>query len=160
MNKWKNFLSKNSGFTVIELIVIITIIAVLLGVITLNLTSIQQKVSISTTAETVIADIKGQQIKAMIGDTQGISSASDYSVHFDEDEYVLFRGSSYSALSSTNFVVKLPANLKFQIPATDIIFSKISGELPLQTSIILKDITNSSQKTININKYGVVTGVN
>lgn len=154
------FLRTNSaGFTLVELAVVIGVLATLLGIATISLGNVQQKASINTTVQTIISDMKGQQIKAMIGDTEGRVSASAYGVHFDANQYVLFNGSTYSALEPSNFVVPLPPNLQCMTP-TDIIFSQREGELPSATSIIIKNVTNNEEKTIQLNKYGVVTGVN
>lgn len=149
----------NEGFTLVELGVVIGILATLLGLTTISLTSVQQKTSINSTVQTIISDMKAQQIKAMVGDTEGRPLASAYGVHFDTNEYVLFNGSTYSSSDTTNFVVPLPSNLECTTP-TDVIFSQIGGELGNATSITIANQTGGEQKTIQLNRYGVVIGVN
>lgn len=157
----KNISSKinDRGFTLVELGVVIGILAVLLSFATIGLSSVQQKVSINTTVQTIISDMKEQQIKAMIGDTEGRPSGSAYGVHFDTNQYVLFNG-AYSVAEPSNFVVTLPSNLEFTTSGVNVIFSQTEGELGSPASVTISSTASNEQKTIQLNKYGVVTGVN
>lgn len=157
----KNISSKTGsyGFTLVELMVVMGILATLIGIVTINLSGAQQKVSVNSTIQVIISDMKEQQIKAMIGDTEGRPTASSYGVHFDANQYVLFNGSAYSSTDTSNFAVPLSPNLQFTTPI-DIIFSRASGELITSASVTVQNITNSEQKTIQLNRYGVVTSVN
>lgn len=150
---------KNKGFTLVEISVVVGVLITLLGLASINLPNIQQKTSMSTTLQVLISDMKAQQIKAMIGDTEGRPSASAYGVHFEANQYVLFNGSTYSSTDPANFPVSLPSTLQSILP-TDIIFSQVSGELAGPSSATIQDITNGQQKTIHLNRYGVVAAVN
>lgn len=151
---------KNAGFSLVELILIMSIMATLIGLTTINLVNSQQRASLSSLVQNLISDIRQQQIKAMVGDTEGAADANSYGVHIDSNKYVLFRGISYDPLEISNFAVNLPNNMIFVTPGLDIIFSKVSGDIVAAASFQLQDTTNGNLKTIQINKYGVVTGVN
>lgn len=151
---------KDAGFSLVELILVMSIMATLIGLITINLVNSQQRASLSSLVQNLISDIRQQQIKAMVGDTDGGASANSYGIHIDSNKYVLFRGTSYDPLETSNFAVNLPKNMIFVTPGLDIIFSKVSGEISAAASFQLQDTTNGNLKTIQINKYGVVTGVN
>jgi len=138
---------------------VLSILTTLLGFVTINLSSSQQKTSLSTTVQTIISDMKAQQIKAMTSDTEGRPTPSSYGIHFDANQYVLFHGSAYLSTDPSNFVVPLPPNLECTIP-TDVIFSQRSGEIGASTAITIENVTSSEQRTIQLNKYGVVTAVN
>jgi prepilin-type N-terminal cleavage/methylation domain-containing protein len=146
------------GFTLIELLLVITLTAFLLGFVTINLMRSQQSASMNAVEQVLFSDLKQQQIKAMIGDTEGRAEAGAYGIHFDYNKYVLFNG-SYSAADSGNFVINLPNNIQFDNSNSNIIFLKLSGELSATStsSAVLRDITNGNKKTIIINKYGVIT---
>jgi len=148
------------GFTLIELMVVITITAILLGFITINLVSSQQRASLNAIEQELLADLKQQQLKAMIGDTEGRETSDTYGIHFDSGKYTLFHG-TYSSTDSANFAINLDQNFQFQSPGTDIIFSKISGEISAGsiTNIVIRDSTNGNVKTITVNRYGVVTQI-
>jgi len=148
-------MKSNHGFTLVELAVVGSIILTLLGFITINLVNSQQNASLTSQEEILLADLKQQQTKAMIGDTEGRTDSDQYGIHFDLKNYVLFHGSVYLAEDSANSIINLSDNMEFDNPGFDIIFSKTKGETVPKT-IILKDVTNSRSKKIHINQYGVV----
>ena len=152
---------KTSGFSLVELIVVLSILATLLGLTSIRLVNSQQKVSIDSTLQTFISDIKQQQIKAMTGDSEGRVTSDSYGAYVDSADlthYYLFHG-SYVVGDPANFKVDLPGNFQFT-SGINIVFGKISGEISAAASVVVKDTTNNNTKTVQINKYGVVTGVN
>lgn len=148
------------GFTLVELIVAMSIMATLVGLITINLSYSERKTTLASWVQTLIADVRQQQIKAMIGDSQGRPTPDSYGIHLDTDQYVLFHGITYSPEESSNSKISLPQNLQFVNSGTDIIFAKISGEISSLSIIQLRDTTNSNTRTIRLNRYGVIAGVN
>ena len=149
---------KSFGFTLIELIVVVSVIVTLLGFITISLVRSQQTVSLTSTEEILISELKQQQLKSMIGDTEGRASSDSYGIHFDQAAYTLFHG-AYSAGEASNSVINLDSNMQFNNAPFDVIFSKKSGEISSATIIKLQDNTNSSLKRIHLNIYGTVTQV-
>src|SRR5579864_8290274 len=93
------------GFTVVEVILVIFILFILLGLITVNLFKFQNTSQLSSTVSSFLADYKEQQIKAMVGDTQGAGTVSSYGVHFETTSYTLFRNNYGTA----NFTINLPS---------------------------------------------------
>lgn len=142
------------GFTLPELVIVIGIITILFGFISINLIHLQRQSYLTTTVDTLVSDLYSQQNKAMVGDTEGRATTDNYGVHFDTNKYSLFHGSSFS---SSDFDVKLDPSLTFT-SVTNIVFQKGSGEVAgAPISVILKDITNTDQKTIQTNVYGAIT---
>ena len=131
----------------------------LLGFITISLVRSQQTASLTATEEILLADLREQQLKSMIGDTEGRASSDSYGVHFESDRYVLFHGATYSPTDTSNSVINLENNMQFNSAGFDIIFSKLSGTISAATIIELQDNTNSAIKRIYMNVYGVVTQV-
>jgi len=158
-------MKKNAGFTLIELLMTMTVMGILLGLTTLNFTSIQRKTTLATTVEAVISDLGQQQIKAMVGDTEGRNILDNYGIHFISTGYTLFYG-SYSATNSANFSVTMPTGQQViaSLPNAEVIFQKGSGDivnyLATQSAITLRDTTTGEQKLIQLNRYGVVMSVN
>jgi prepilin-type N-terminal cleavage/methylation domain-containing protein len=145
------------GFTLIELAVVIAITVILLGFITINLVRSQQGASLTSIEEILLADLRQQQLKAMIGDTEGRSTSDAYGIHFDANRYVLFHG-TYSDSENTNSVVNLEDNMQFNNPNYDVIFSRLSGATSAKI-IELQDNTNLKLKKIHLNALGVATQV-
>jgi len=155
------------GFSMMEFLCIMAIILLLGSFITFNLIRTQQHTSLDTTIDTLIADIKQQQIKAMIADTEGRGVTDTYGIYFQATKYTLFHGSIYTANDPANYVVNLDTNLQFVnilFPSTSIIFTKGSGEVAGfvngTNTIQIKNTISNEVKTMTINKYGAVTGVN
>ena len=134
------------------------IFAVITSLVTINLLNAQHTASIDSTVTTLIADLKQQQLKTMVGDTEGRGVTDQYGVYFAADKYVLFHG-SYNPADNSNFVVNLEGTLNFTVNG-EVVFSKGSGEKSGLNAIVINDSLTSRQKTININTYGVVTTVN
>lgn len=155
------------GFTLPELIVVIGVFSVLLSVIVINLLTAHSNVSLASTIEVLIADIKDQQNKSMAGDTMGTSSNQNFGIYLESNQYTLFHGPSYTPGDSSNFVVELDNTVSFDsisFPSSQIVFSSGSGEIngfvSGSDSLVVKGSTTSQQKTIKLNRYGVVTQAN
>lgn len=145
------------GFTLVEIALVLSLTLILLGFITVNLNRSQQGASLVAAEQVLLSDLKQQQLKAMIGDTEGRATSDPYGIHFDSNQYVLFHGATYSAMDNTNSIISLANNMQFDSPNFNVIFLKLSGEISAASSVILKDTTNGNAKTIMINRYGVVT---
>lgn len=135
-----------SGLTLIELMVAMGITLTLLTIGSLAFIKPQQKVNIDTVVNTLIADIKSQQTKAMSGDT-----ASNYTIHFEENRYIL-----------DNFTVLLDENVRITnitFNNQDLVFQKGSGEVNFvgsQNSLNIINDNSDESVQISINKYGTI----
>lgn len=149
------------GFTLVELAVVTSIFVTLLGFITISLVRSQQTASLTSIEEILVADLKQQQLKAMIGDTEGRATSDSYGIHFDSNRYVTFHGTTYSSADTSNSFFNLASNMQFNNSGTKIIFKTTSGEITDDSisSIVLRDITNGNTKTIKMNQYGVIKEV-
>jgi type II secretory pathway pseudopilin PulG len=153
LSSLKSQVSSPKGFTLAEMVVIIAISLTMLGLGTLSLVNSQAKASLSTVIETFIADLKEQQVKAMVGDTEGSGSISDYGIDFETTSYTLFRN-TYTLGGSANYALTLPPTI--QVTSAQILFTKGSGETTPAT-ITFTDTTTNEQRTVTINKYGAIT---
>lgn len=146
------------AFTVIELIVVMGIVAVIVGAISFNLLSGQRQVVKTGIVEQVVADIRSQQSKTMIGDGSGAS----FGVHFGSNFYTLFTGSTYNVNDSSNFVVNMDNNIQFTttFAGGNIVFTPVSGEVTNyqtgQDTLTEIDATDNTFHILHVNKYGVV----
>ncbi len=154
------------GFTIIEIIVVLGILATLLSIGYVRFTDIARRAPLSATVETVIADLRGQQTKAMSGYAGGGTVADDYGVYFDTNSYTLFKGSAYPTGDSANAITVLPEYITFSsvvFPDSSVVFTKGSGEVSDYSAsgntITLTQTLSGEQKTITINRYGAVLSV-
>ncbi len=150
------------GFTVIEVALVGSIFAILVGIATVNLFKFQHTSQLSSTLESFMADSKEQQIKAMVGDTEGTGTFANYGVHFESNSYTLFR----NTYGTANFTVNLPSTITFTttLPSSQIIYTQGSGEVSGftigQNTVTMRDTVDGSQKVITFNRYGVISAVN
>lgn len=160
-------LGLNKGFTLVEMMVTMIVFATLIGIVTINLLTAKHTSSLTGTIDTLVADMHQQQLRAMVGDARGLSANDSYGIHFETSTYTLFHGTTYSASDSANSVVSLGDTLQFNnvtFSGNQIVFTKGSGEVAnyasASSTFVVKDTTSTSQKTISVNRLGVVTGIN
>jgi prepilin-type N-terminal cleavage/methylation domain-containing protein len=155
--------SAQRGYTLVELMVVIGILLVVMGFLTINLLRSQEKASVTATINILESALREQQMKAMSGDTEGRSTASEYGVKFFSDRYVLFHGVSYDPSDAANFPTILEGTLQFATTLTnnEVIFSRGSGEVVggQGGDITLQSGSQNEQAILHLNKYGVVSGL-
>ena len=154
------------GVTLIEVLVVIGVLLTLIGIASVSFLPFRSKSTLDTAITTLISDIKSQQIKAVVGDTEGRGTSDNYGVHFETNSYTLFHGTIFNPSDTSNFTVALNDGIQIEsrFPSSQIIFSIKSGEVisfsETQNSITLEDTVQGSSKTVDINRYGVITSVN
>lgn len=104
---------------------------------------------LSAETQTVIGILRRAQDMAMANKYE-----KSFGVSIQENQYVLFRGTSYSS-RTISFDEVYPKTKSVAItPLNDIVFERISGE-PAQAITLTLSNTNSSQK-IDINIQGTI----
>jgi len=156
----------SSGFTLIEILMVMVISVTLVGLITVSFLRTKQTTSINNSVNKIISDMNSQQLKAMAGSTDGAINSSAYGIYFTQDSYVLFRGSSYSPTDPANISISLDQNINISnisFPGNTIIYSQQSGEIsgfnPSSNRLTVNNISANTQRTITINRYGVLTSI-
>lgn len=148
-----------TGFTLIELIVVLGMLATLTGLSYLTLFGRIQQTDVASVMVSLVADLRSQQTSAMSGEqTNGSTS---YGVHLDANQYVTFSGSTYSANDPGNAAFPVSgAHLSTTFTGGDIVFSPGSGEITGFVSngnaITVTSNEGGSSRTIRLNRYGVV----
>lgn len=152
---------KEAGYTLTEVLIMIGIFAILSSFAVTNLLRPQSKVSIDSTVNTLIADLRNQQLKAMVGDAESTGTASAYGIYVETTKYTVFKGSTYVSSDSSNFIVNMEPTISLSttLPSSQIVFSRVNGEVSGFTSgsntITIINSTTNTQKTITLNRYGV-----
>ncbi len=150
------------GFTLVELIIVMSIFGILVGLATVNMGGTQRRITLRSITKTLHADIYQQQTKSMIGDTEGRTSADVYGVRFETDRYILFHGLTYDPADPANLSLELPNGIQFSnvtLPNSEIIFTRkglVNNFSSGQNSITIQ-YASGNATTISFNKYGVAT---
>ena len=151
------------GFTMLELMLTMSILAILFGLTVVSLTNIIPKANTRAAAEVLVADLREQQMKAMSGYEAITGGASNYGIFFETNRYTLFTGNSYVMGNQENFVVNLQNGLVFDttnLPLSTIVFTKGSGDPTNYSatyhSIQIRNVVTAEQRTITFNQSGVL----
>jgi len=167
MQRRRSLFSNNqAGFTLTELLVVLAIITILFALSTIGLGKTQSVVTTSTTVDTLLADIKSQQLLAMaggIGNTAN-TAAQQQGVYVQSNQYTLYAGTTFNVGDTNNYVVPAGQNISFSTTFSGgkVLFNKgagdVSGFVNGSNTITVTSSTGGS-KTITINRLGA-TSVN
>lgn len=148
------------GFTLVELLISLTIIAIVSVIGFTNLTGTREKMAVNLEVEKIATYLRSVRDRAIAGEDD-----SSWGVRFvnnvsDDDVYYAFRGLSFSSTSivETRYLSK---KTQLAIPAvgstTDIIFIKGSGNVVATSTIRIQSRTNPSFfSDIQVNLRGLV----
>jgi type II secretory pathway pseudopilin PulG len=155
-------MKKRSGFTIIEVLIIVGLFMILVGIGTINTSRTAQTVSLQSVYDEVVAAVGAQQLYAMTGRAASSGTNTSYGVRFEPDQYILFAG-SYVAGDSANVVTQLPPNMSFStidVPSQVVIYATESGQIQgydsNQATVVLTDQTTGKARTLHWNTLGVL----
>lgn len=158
---------KSSGFTLIEALLVMGIIAVLTTISSLLLTGLIPKASLTSASEQLIAETRQHQFKAMIGETIGVGSQpQNKGLKIETHRYIFFEGNTYDPNSLTNIYINIEDPLSVETTFVDqvVVFEKGSGQIlnynPNQAVITITNSSNNEVVELEFNKYGVITAIN
>lgn len=151
----------SAGFTLVELLVVLVITTALFGLIGINLGHPQTVANATTSVDTLLADLRSQQLLAMAGDTNNAGATQPHGIYLETTQYTLFTNSTYNAGDSDNFVVQLApgTQLSTTFPSAQVVFVKGTGEVNnFAGGSNTITITNSgTSRTITLNRLGTPT---
>lgn len=158
---------KRTGFVLIELAVVLGIVSVLIGMAVMNIFGSRNKTSLGGVVDTLVADIRSQQTKAMTGTTQGGVPSTGYGIRFEPTQYILFSGLTYNPVDPANAVIPLDSDITFStisLPDNSIVFASKGGEFvgfaTASSSLSIRETNSGEVKTIQFNPYGIITSIN
>lgn len=137
------------GFTLVEVIVVLSIIMIILGFSFPFAQGLKENNSLRS-AEMAVKDAL---VRAQIL-SQSVSGDSSWGVKLDDTQVVIFKGASYSVRDG-NFdeVFSLPSqNLLSGI--SEMVFDRLSGKPSEAGEIIISN--NNKQRIINVNEKGFI----
>ncbi len=154
--------SKKKGFTIIELILVITVLVIVVSAVFTLQGGILADTYLDTNSEQIVQNLRLAQMRsiARVNDSQ-------WGVYFDEDaggtgdKFVLFKGTSYATRDSNyDIVTELPdiislSSISLNGSGADMVFAKLSGDSSTYGSILISDNLGNSN-TISINSKGSI----
>ena len=145
-----------SGFTILELAIVIAIMATLSAIIISTFISFRKNQALEKDTEIVV-----QVLEQARNQTLSSKNSSVYGVHFTAPKITLFKGSSYVANDSNNqdFVLSSTdtiLTISLAGGGSDIVFNRLTGETTQNGTIVVSSPGLSRTKTVTIYKTGVV----
>jgi prepilin-type N-terminal cleavage/methylation domain-containing protein len=152
------------GFTLMEIAIVLAVLATLFGLVWINLLGSREKASTAAATDTFVSDLRNQQLKAMLGDTEGRVGNDIYGIFLGTTSYTMFHGAVYSPADPANQQVVLGDNMQFQnilFPGSVILFASGSGELlayaSTTASVKIVNTVSNDLRTVQLNSLGVVS---
>ncbi len=142
---------KRAGFTLIEVLLAITIIAIIAGVGIPVYQSVQVRNDLDITATTVAQSIRRSQVLS-----QGMDGDTSWGVLIQTGSITVFRGSSYATRDTTfDEVFSVPTSI---VPSgiAEIISEKFTG-MPQSTGTIILTSSLNEIRTLTLNAKGTVS---
>ncbi len=148
------------GFTLIELIISIAIIAIIASIGIINLFSYRNRQDLSLNTGKIVEVLRNAQNRSISQE-----NGTRWGVHFinvsapNLDYYELFYGASY-ALNTIVSTATLPSNITFEVPSVSstIIFSPITGLPNASTTVKIYLLSNpTTSSTIIISNNGNIS---
>lgn len=150
-----------TGFTLIELIVSMGIFMLIVGFSGLAYLNIQKSTDLTNQTTQLISSFRQAQALAIGGQTLDDASNTNVGIHFEEDSYTIFIGSSYDPNNTSNIITNLPNQIaiNYILPSANLLFTARTGEINVFDSaknIITIIHQDGQSKTINFNRLGIV----
>jgi len=138
------------GLTLIELLVSIAVIAVVVILTTSGFNSFREFSQLNEAHSAILSALRDARSRTLSGNKN-----TQYGVHFETNQVVLFSGSSYSSGASSNEPYAMPSLAKiFSInlgDSSDVIFTRLIGFSSASGTIVVGSISNPQKtKTITI----------
>lgn len=142
----------NQGFSLIEMLLSVTIIGVLAGLSLPIYGSFQNRNDLDITAESTANALRRAQTYA-----RGSKDDSQWGVEVQSTAITLFKGTSFASRDTTyDETITVASTVGVSGSLTEVLFSKLSGAPSTTGDITLTAITNDV-RTVSINAKGMVS---
>ena len=151
--------NNQKGFTLVEVLTSITILAIVLAVVLITYVDVIQMDDLDAQSESISNMLETAREQSLIN-----LNKTNWGLHFTSSSYTLFQGTTYSSSSSSNVVYKLPADVSISSislgASNSIVFNLINGSVSSyvnNSSITLKTIILGYTRIISINAQGTIS---
>jgi prepilin-type N-terminal cleavage/methylation domain-containing protein len=151
---------KNKGISLIEILIAVSIIAIISAIAVPNLSKFHNQQALQNTTEDVVSLLNEAR-----NNTISSKNSNTYGVHLETDRAILFTGTTFNSNDSSNVpvifdtatIIPATGGISLNGGGSDIVFNRITGDTANYGTIIIELISdNTQQKIINISKIGII----
>ncbi|MEK7585743.1 MAG: hypothetical protein AAB477_00715 [Patescibacteria group bacterium] len=155
------YIQKNGGVSLIEIVIAISIIALISVVVILNLSKFRDERTLDNMTQDVISVLNKAK-----SDTISSLNSNSYGVHFQTDKVVYFVGTTYNSSDAGNIVTNLDSSVTIPVSGginlngggSDVTFTRLTGDTTKYGTIIIRLTSDATrQKTVTISQTGVIS---
>lgn len=147
--------STTSGYTIVELLVVLAIMTVLVGIVSVTMSNYASRQSLNSIHQEVIDGIENAR-----RNTLASLNNTTYGVYVGTTSIAFFEGTSYSPSNPTNeyipYTGKISATSSLSGGSWAVVFNRLNGEPSAYGTIVLTDISNQAHATVTIAASGLV----
>lgn len=155
--KGKNKKIIERGFTLVELLLVISIIGVLVGIGLISYQGFQKRTNLDVEVQRIISVLRSAQSEAI-----SAKEGSNFGVHFSAETYYLYRGTSWEdpgkevlETYETHVYIELfDINFVEDVGNDDVVFDKLTGTTPNAGSVWARIIGEASGRQVTVNREG------
>ena len=151
------------GFTIIELILVLSLFGVILGLVALPLATLQTDSALRDATIAIKDTLRRAETQAMSGylaDSWGVHLSGAGGCIFPATQYYIFRGNTFDSASDTSDVFDLPVSSRISSVSIgggcDVIFTRFHGSTT-STGIVTLQNNTGATNTVSINQYGRIS---
>ena len=134
----KNFFKNQKGMTLLEILVVIAVLGILLSIVLPQFSKIKENQVLKNAVEDVMSVLRSAESQSLAS-----MNSSEYGVHFQSDQVILFKGKTFSIGAADNKITNiiLPASISnvtlagISANTGDVYFERLSG-VPSKIGII------------------------
>ena len=150
------FANKTKGFTVVELLVSLAIMAVLAVVVFSTFINFRKNEALVMDAETIVSVLRQARNQTLTS-----KNSSSYGVHIIASKITIFSGTSYVSGNSGNqdFVLSNTdtiLTISLTGGGSDVVFQRLTGETSQNGTVTVSSPGLNQTKTVTIYKTGLV----
>lgn len=152
--------TNQKGITLVEIVVIITIAAMVLTITTISFFRFRQSFYFDSMLNSIVESVNYAKLKSKTGKLNEEDTRISYGVVFDSDKYIVFEGDSFDPDDENNNEYEIPVGFSLDVVCTPadngtIVFDPIIGETA-NTCVV--NILNSSSDVlgrVQIDRTGI-----
>lgn len=148
---------RSSGFSLLEILIAVFIIIMLATAAVFSFGSLRNSTSVSTTAGQIVSALQ-------LARSQTVSGVNDtnFGVHFETNQYVLFEGTTYDSNAASNEVYPLSDSVEINTitlsgGGSEVVFDRIEGTTGNDGSIEIRSTADTTQTaTVTVLPSGLI----